>query len=40
MSDFVERIADVIQAQVKAKTVYADPVERDATTIIPVAKVQ
>src|SRR5437016_12289823 len=37
---FVERIADVIQLHANAKQVYGEPVERDGTTIIPVARVQ
>lgn len=36
----VERIAEVIQVHANAKQVYGEPVERDGTTIIPVAKVQ
>ena len=42
MSDktFVERIADIIQVHANAKQVYGEPVERDGTTIIPVARVQ
>ena len=37
---FVERIADIIQVHANAKQVYGEPVERDGTTIIPVARVQ
>src|SRR5438874_8383842 len=37
---FVERIADIIQVNANAKQVYGEPVERDGTTIIPVARVQ
>jgi uncharacterized spore protein YtfJ len=42
MSDesLVERIAHLINVHANAKQVYGDPVERDGTTIIPVAKVQ
>jgi len=36
----VERIADVVQLHANAKQVYADPVERDGSVIIPVARVQ
>jgi uncharacterized spore protein YtfJ len=36
----VERIAHLINAHASAKQVYADPVERDGVTIIPVAKMQ
>ena len=36
----VERIAEVIQVHANARQVYGEPVERDGTTIIPVAKVQ
>src|SRR5437773_9708286 len=37
---FIERIADSIQLHANAKQVYGEPVERDGTTIIPVARVQ
>src|SRR5947208_13772068 len=37
---FVERIADIIQVNANAKQVYGEPVERNGTTIIPVARVQ
>jgi uncharacterized spore protein YtfJ len=37
---FVERIADIIQLHANAKQVYGEAVERDGTTIIPVARVQ
>ncbi len=37
---FAERIGDVIQLHANAKQVYGEPVERDGTTVIPVAKVQ
>ena len=37
---FVERIADIIQVNANAKQVYGEPVERDGTTIIPLARVQ
>jgi len=36
---FVERIAELVQLHANAKQVYGDPVERDGTTIIPVARV-
>lgn len=37
---FLERMADQLQIHANAKQVYGEPVERDGTTIIPVAKVQ
>jgi len=37
---FVERIAELVQLHANAKQVYGEPVERDGTTIIPVARVQ
>ena len=37
---FLERMADQLQLHANAKQVYGEPVERDGTTIIPVAKVQ
>lgn len=40
MSDLVARLADSIQVHANAKQVYGEPVERDGTTIIPVARVQ
>ncbi|HKR63467.1 MAG TPA: spore germination protein GerW family protein [Thermoanaerobaculia bacterium] len=42
MSDanFIQRIAESIQIHANARQVYGDPVERDGTTIIPVARVQ
>ncbi|MGZ8708865.1 MAG: spore germination protein GerW family protein [Thermoanaerobaculia bacterium] len=40
MSDLLERLAQQIQVNASAKQVYGEPVERDGTTIIPVAKVQ
>jgi uncharacterized spore protein YtfJ len=36
----IERLAEIIPLHASAKQVYADPVERDGTTIIPVARVQ
>lgn len=36
----VERIGHLIQSHASAKTVFADPVERDGITVIPVAKVK
>jgi uncharacterized spore protein YtfJ len=40
MSDLLERLAQQIQVNANAKQVYGEPVERDGTTVIPVAKVQ
>ena len=40
MSDLLERLAQQIQVNANAKQVYGEPVERDGTTIIPVARVQ
>jgi uncharacterized spore protein YtfJ len=40
MSDLLERIAQQIHVHASAKQVYGEPVERDGTTIIPVARVQ
>jgi uncharacterized spore protein YtfJ len=37
---FVERIADIIQVNANARQVFGEPVERDGTTVIPVARVQ
>ena len=39
-TSLLERIAEVIQLNANAKQVYGEPVERDGTTIIPVAKIQ
>ncbi len=36
----IERIASLIHTHADAKQVYGEPVERDGTTVIPVAKVQ
>lgn len=36
----IERVAELIQVHANAKQVYGEAVERDGTTIIPVAKVQ
>ena len=36
----IERIAHLIQTHASAKQVFADPIERDGVTIIPVARVQ
>jgi len=36
----VEKIAHLINVHANAKQVFGDPVERDGTTIIPVARVQ
>jgi len=40
MSDLISRIGESIQVHANAKQVYGEPVERDGTTIIPVARVQ
>jgi len=37
---FVERVAEKMGAHASAKAVYADPVEHDGVTIIPVAKLR
>ena len=37
---FVERVAERMGLHASAKAVYAEPVERDGVTIIPVAKVR
>jgi uncharacterized spore protein YtfJ len=37
---FIERVAERMGAQANAKAVYADPVERDGVTVIPVAKLR
>ena len=37
---FIERLAEKLGITATAKSVYADPVERDGITIIPVAKVR
>jgi uncharacterized spore protein YtfJ len=37
---FVERVAEKMGMAASAKNVYADPVEHDGVTIIPVAKVR
>ena len=39
-SSFVERLADRLRANASAKAVYAEPVEHDGVTVIPVAKVR
>jgi uncharacterized spore protein YtfJ len=39
-SSFVERVAEKMGASASAKAVYADPVEHDGITVIPVAKVR
>ena len=36
----IERIGETIQLHASAKQVYGEPVERDGTTIIPVARIQ
>lgn len=40
VNSLVEKIAEVVQLHTNSRQVYGDPVERDGTTIIPVAKVQ
>lgn len=42
MSDptFIERLGETVQLHASAKQVYAEPVEREGTTVIPVARVQ
>jgi uncharacterized spore protein YtfJ len=42
MSDdsLIERIGHLISVHVDARQVFADPIERDGTTVIPVAKMQ
>jgi uncharacterized spore protein YtfJ len=37
---FVERVAEKLGAHASAKSVYAEPVEHDGVTVIPVAKVR
>jgi uncharacterized spore protein YtfJ len=37
---FIERFAERLGVSAKAATVYADPVERNGVTVIPVAKVR
>lgn len=37
---WMERLADRLGIVARARTIYADPVERDGVTIIPVAKVR
>jgi uncharacterized spore protein YtfJ len=37
---FIERIADVLHAGADSKQIYGEPVERDGTTVIPVARVK
>ena len=36
----LERIAEQVQVHANARQVYGEPVERDGTTVIPVARVQ
>lgn len=40
MSDLLDRLAQHIHINANAKQVYGDPIERNGTTIIPVATVQ
>ena len=40
IDNFVERLAERLGVSAKAATVYADPVERNGVTVIPVAKVR
>ncbi|MGH9822598.1 MAG: spore germination protein GerW family protein [Blastocatellia bacterium] len=37
---FVDRLAERLGTRASAATIYADPIERDGVTIIPVAKVR
>lgn len=37
---WIERLADRLGIVARARTIYADPVEQDGVTIIPVAKVR
>lgn len=37
---FIERLGETVQLHASARQVYGDPVERDGTTVIPVARVQ
>jgi uncharacterized spore protein YtfJ len=39
-TNFVDRVAQLVQLNVNAKQVYGEPIERDGLTIIPVARVQ
>lgn len=39
-ASFLAALAQQIQVHANAKQVYAEPVERDGTTVIPVARVQ
>jgi uncharacterized spore protein YtfJ len=39
-ASFVERVAEKMGMHATAKAVYADPVEHDGVTVIPVAKVR
>lgn len=39
-STFIERLGESIQVHANARQVYGEPIERDGTTIIPVARVQ
>ncbi len=36
----IERLGHLINLHANAKQVFADPIERDGTTVIPVARVQ
>jgi hypothetical protein len=36
--DFLDRLAERVGAAAQARAVFADPVERDGVTVIPVAK--
>jgi uncharacterized spore protein YtfJ len=38
-ADWLERLAGVVGSSVQAQAVYAQPVERDGITVIPVARV-
>lgn len=37
---FIARLADKLGASARATTVYAEPIERDGVTVIPVARVR
>ncbi len=40
VQSILERIAEKLGMHAKASTVYSEPIERDGTTVIPVAKVR
>jgi uncharacterized spore protein YtfJ len=39
-SRVIEKIADVVGGTASVRLVYRDPVERDGTTVVPVARVR